>query len=264
MRRLACVAAGLVAVSLSAAPRARAQDTTRKQVAPPAAADTDSTARPSLPVNGLLLRAQHVRYEMTVVSPDSTHVVGMRDVDAQLSTYGAFPAWRIVETRSGAVASVDTLYASYTDLRPLHWSSTQGLSRLALEFTPDSIYGGTSGPSGDHTIMMANRGDLLAGAPMTELALQQIPLSVGRVDSVSVLVIDLGSSRILPATLSVDGEQDVTTGMGRAHCWVVTLNTALGVRRMWVAESDPVVVQTRQDIPGMPNSVLVERLVSRR
>lgn len=264
MPRLVRVAAGLVALSLSLARPARAQDTTREQVAPPPAADTDSTVRPSLPVNGRLLRAQHLRYEMTVVSPDSTHVVGMRDVDVQLSTYGAFPAWCIVETRSGAVPSVDTLYASYTDLRPLHWSSTQGLSRLALEFTPDSIYGGTSGPSGDHTVMMANRGDLLANAPMTELALQVMPLSVGRVDSVSVLVIDLGSSRILPGTLSVDGEQDVTTELGPAHCWVVTLNTALGLRRTWVAESDPVVVQTRQDIPGMPNSALVERLVSRR
>jgi len=108
------------------------------------------------------------------------------------------------------VPSTDSLYLSYVDLRPLHWTSVLGArSRMAIEFTADSAYGGTSGPSGNQNIVLAHGRDLLAGAAMTEVVLQLVPHRVGRVDSVSVLAVDLGSARIVPGALSVDGEQDL-------------------------------------------------------
>lgn len=196
-----------------------------------------------------------------MVWPDSAHVIGTRSLDVTQSSYGAFPAWLLVQRRNGTVASTDTLYLSYVDLRPLHWTSVIGPSRLALEFTPDSIYGATSGPSGNQNISLPRPGDLLAGGPMTELVLQLMPHGVGRVDSVSVLEIDLGDHRIVRATLTVDGEQDVEAPLGRMHCWVVSLSTGDRTARYWVAEADPVVVQVRQDAPGLPGVVFEQRLI---
>lgn len=243
---------------------ARAQDTTARSGVP-VAADTDTVPPRALPVNGLLLRPQQLSYEMRLVFPDSTHLVGTRDVDIEHSTYGAFPAWLIAETRTGSVPATDTLYLSYVDLRPLHWTSTLGgQSRMALEFTADSLYGGTSGPSGNQSIMLAHGRDLVAGSAMTEVVLQLMPHRVGRVDSVSVLEVDLGASRIIPGALSVDGEQDLDTALGRFHCWVISLTTPDGVVHYWLSESDPVVVRMRQDLPHRPGVVFEEALVDRR
>jgi len=261
-RRLA--PAVLVAAALLTARTAAAQDTSARAAAASGAVDTVPPPPRTLPVNGVLLRPQHLRYQMSVVTPDSTHLVGFRNVDVEQSSYGAFPAWLIVQTRDGGVPSTDSLYLAYVDLRPLHWSSVIGQARLALEFTPDSIYGATSGPSGTQNINLPRPGDLLAGAPMTELVLQLMPHRVGRVDSVSVLAIDLGARRILPGALSVDGEQDLETPMGRMHCWVISLTTAQATARYWVSESDPVVVQTRQELPGRPGAVFEQKLVSGR
>jgi hypothetical protein len=250
--------AGALALALLVAPRrAAAQDSTVHRTTPAAA---DTVPPRTLPVNGVLLRPQRLQYRMSMVWPDSTHVVGTRTVDVTQSSYGAFPAWLLVQTRDGSVPSIDTLYLSYVDLRPLHWTSVIGPSRLALEFTPDSIYGATSGPTGNQNISLARPSDLLVGASMTELVLQLMPHAVGRVDSVSVLEIDLATHRIEPAALTVEGEQDVDTPMGRIHCWVVSLSTTARTARYWVAESDPVVVQIRQDAPGLPGVVFEERL----
>ncbi len=257
MRR-AAIAAWLAAAFLLAPRAGAAQDTG----AVPAARPPADTLRPrALPVNGVLLRPQHLRYRMSMAWPDSSHVVGTRTLDVTQSSYGAFPAWLLVQRRDGSVPATDTLYLSYVDLRPLHWTSVIGPSRLALEFTADSIYGATSGPSGNQNIALPRAGDLLASAPMAELVLQLMPHGVGRTDSVSVLEIDLGSYRIVPGALTVDGEQDVDTPLGRMHCWVISLSAADRSARYWVSESNPVVVQIRQDAPGLPGAVFEQRLV---
>ena len=123
------------------------------------------------------------------------------------------------------------------DFRSLHWSSLLGLARMTVDFTDDSIVGATSGPPGRQTIRLANRGDLLVGAPMTEFALQGMQLAVGRQDSVTVLLIDLGQTRNrAPAVIAVDGEEDVVTPQGRVHCWVVTLRAGDAASRLWVSQ----------------------------
>jgi hypothetical protein len=256
------IARWALAALLAAPATVRAQGTVPAQ--PPAAADTTPPAR-TLPVNGVLLRPQHLRYQMSVVTRDSTHVLGVRTVDVTQSTYGAFPAWLIADARGGLVPSTDTLYLAYMDLRPLHWTSVVGgRSRLALEFTADSIYGATSGPSGNQNIQLPDPRDLLAGAAMTELVLQLMPHNVGRVDSVSVLQVDLGSNQIVPGAVTVEGEQDVTTPQGAVHCWVVSLSTPLGSAHYWVAEDNPMVMQIRQDLPGTPGAVFEQTLIGGR
>lgn len=259
----AFAAAALAAIALTATPAlARSQDSS--QAAPPMAADTDTVLVRTLPVNGLLLRPQQLQYAMRVISPDSMHFVGDREVTITQSSYGGFPAWLVVETRGGGVPSMDTLYLSSVDLRPLHWSSTIGGARMAIEFTADSMYGATTSPAGNQNIVQAHGHDLLAGSAMTEAVLQVMPHAVGRVDSVSVLTVDLGSARILAGVLSVDGEQDLDTPAGREHCWVITLTTAVGSVRYWVTEAQPVVIQTRQAMPGRPGIEFEQTLVSRR
>jgi hypothetical protein len=261
--RGARAAVAAAAIVWGVAPRTLgAQDTSRAQ--PPVPADSTPALPRTLPVNGLLLRAQHLRYEMNVVSADSTHVVGFRDVDLRQSTYGAFPAWLLVETRGGPVPTVDSLYLSYVDLRPLHWSAQIGRAHMALEFTADSVYGATTSPAGNQNIVRGHGHDLLAGDGMTAAVLQLMPHAVGRVDSVSVLTVDLGSAQILPGALSVDGEQDIDTPAGRRHCWVMSLSTPAGTVRYWVSEANPVVVQSRQVLPGRPGVDFLQTLISRR
>jgi hypothetical protein len=255
------VTAALLALGLAVAPpRAQAQDTSATGAVVPA----DTAPPRTLPVNGLLLRPQHLSYDMQVLFPDSTHDVGMRYVDVEHATYTFFPAWVIADTRTGSVAAVDSLYLSYVDLRPLHWTSILGdRSRMAIEFTPDSLYGGTSGPSGNQTIAMAHGRDLLAGSAMTEVVLQLMPHGVGEIDSVTVIEVDLGASRIVPGAVSVDGEQDLDTAVGRVHCWVISLTTPDGTVRYWLSESDPVVVRTRQELPHDPGVIFQQTLVER-
>jgi hypothetical protein len=236
--------------------------------APPARApsDTDSLAHapPALGINGLLLRPQHLRYEMVTAVHDTAHVVGTRDVDLRSGSYGAFPAWIVSDVRGGRVPGADSVYFSTVDFRPLHWSSVLGDARLALEFTPDSIYGGTSGPTGNQNIALGNRGDLLANGTMVNLALELLPLTVGWQDSVSVLLVDLGTARIVPAVLTVDGEEDIAgPGGGRVHCRVVTLQAGTISARYWVSTVNPTVVRMRQELPDRPGEVFEQRLLSR-
>lgn len=259
----AATAAAVIAVLSAAVPApSAAQDSVRVDTAP--AVQRPDTAPPrALPVNGLLLSPQHLSYRMIVQFPDSEHVIGTREVDLQRSTYSGFPAWLAVETRWGSVVTVDSLYMAYVNLRPLHWGSTIGSARMALEFTPDSIYGATSGPTGSQNIVLGHGFDLLAGSAMSEIVLQLVPHTVGRTDSVSVLEVDLGSARVLPGALSVVGEQDIDTADGLVHCWVVSLSVGDSAVRYWVSESDPVVVRTRQDLPGQPGVAFEQRLISR-
>lgn len=87
---------------------------------------------------------------------------------------------------------------------------------------------------------------------------------MGREDSVSVLLVDLGRSEIVPAVIAVEGEEDVVTGLGRVHCWVVTLRARAAASRLWVSQSAPVVVRTQQALPGRPGTILQLELTQRR
>jgi hypothetical protein len=231
---------------------------------PPPPPSPDTTPRPLFALNGLLLHPQRLRYDLTVVTADGGHVIGQRDVELRQTSLDAIPSWMVVETRTGTVPSNDTIYLSNLGLQPLRWTSVLGLARLSIDFTADSILGATSGPPGRHAIALPNRADLLVGAPMTELALQILPLSVGRQDSVAMLVVDLGRSEILPATISIDGEEDLVTVLGRVHCWTVTLMAGDLSTRLWVSTENPVVVRTRQSLPGRPGATLQQELTQRR
>ena len=224
---------------------------------------SDTLPKPALALNAQLLHVQHLRYRMSLLSADSTIVVGDRDVDVSRGTYGGAPAWVVVETRTGNVPATDTVYLSEPDFRPLHWTSVLGSARLIAEFTGDSILGATSGAAGRRTIQLPNRGDLLVGAPMTEVALQILPLATGRRDSVTLLLLDLGASRIVQAIIEVDGEEDVATPAGTIHCWVVVLRAGGVAEWMWVRQSNPVVVRTRQELPGRRGVAFEQRLMER-
>jgi hypothetical protein len=247
-----------LAIALLAGHPARAQNP------PPPPPPPDSAARPSFTLNGLLLQPQRLRYDLAVVTADSTHMVGQRDVELRQTSLDAIPAWMVVETRTGTVPSSDTIYLSNLGLQPLRWTSALGLARLSIDFTPDSILGATSGPPGRHPIALPNRPDLLVGAPMMELALQILPLSLGRQDSVAMLFVDLGRSEIVPATITVDGEEELATAQGKVRCWTITLRAGDLSSRLWVSQANPVVVRTRQSLPGRPGVTLQQELTQRR
>jgi hypothetical protein len=190
---------------------------------------------------------------------DSTRSLGERSVQLSRTTYAGQQAWEIVETHgAGANASVDTLVADYTTLMPLHWGATQQMptsgtlvaaARVAIEFRVDSMIGVISAPSGRRTIVAPMPGGALLTAGHTETALRALPIGGGWRDSVSVVVTDLSKTTVVPAALTVTGEELLLTTAGSFDCWVASLATDVGQTQYWVAKADRIVVKVSQVLP---------------
>ena len=62
----------------------------------------------------------------------------------------------------------------------------------------------------------------------------------------SLLLVDTGTPRALPAELTVEREERVLTALGEADCWVVLLRAGAMEERLWVEKSRRAVVRTEQ------------------
>jgi hypothetical protein len=190
---------------------------------------------------------------------DSARSLGERSVQLARTMYAGQQAWEIVETHgAGANASVDTLVTDYTTLMPLHWGATQQMptsgtmgaaARVVIEFRADSMIGVISAPSGRRTIVAPMPGGALLTAAHTETALRALPIGAGWRDSVSVVVTDVAKTTVVPAAVTVTGEEQLLTTAGTYDCWVVLLATDVGQTRYWVAKADRIVVKTSQVLP---------------
>jgi hypothetical protein len=193
-------------------------------------------------------------YEVFVQSPDSSVGLGQREVVLDTSTYSGAPAWLLVETRGGLVPVAESLYLA-RDMRPMHWSSVLGVARLAIEFVGDSLYGATSGPMGKHNIVLGGRPDILVSGAMVELLLSLLPLTVNWTDSVAVLSVDLGTSQIVPAELSVVGEEQLMLDSLTARpAWVVTLRAGDRHILYWIDKETGAALRMQQPLPSNAGS----------
>jgi hypothetical protein len=190
---------------------------------------------------------------------DSARWLGERSVQLRRTIYGGAPAWEIVETHgSGASAAVDTLVADLSTLAPLHWGATLQLpssgsmgfaAKAVAEFRADSMVGFITAPSGRRNMIQSVPVDAFVTAGQAETALRGLPLATGVKDSVSLLLTDLARTAVVPAMLTVTGEDHVTTTAGSYDCWVVVLATDAGQTQYWVSKTDRIVVKGSQLVP---------------
>ena len=81
---------------------------------------------------------------------------------------------------------------------------------------------------------------------MTERIVEMLPLRAGYRAAASLILVDMGTPRALPAELSVDREDRVRTSAGDADCWVVLLRAGAMEERLWVDKGRRLVVRTEQ------------------
>jgi hypothetical protein len=238
----------VIALLVVAGSEGRAQDTT---VAP---------RRHILPFDTTRVQPFRRFYDIIVHGTDSANAVGTSALSLEAAVYAGAPAWLLIETRTGVVPSVESLYVA-PDLRPLHWSSTLGAARLGTEFVRDSIYGAVTGPSGKHNIVLAGRPDLMVSAPMVAMVLPLLPLSAQWADSVGVMTVDLASSAVSPAELVVVGEEDfVVDSTLTRPTWVVALRADSRNVLFWVDREIPAVLRVQQLLPPHVGRLLEYRL----
>jgi len=242
----ALVALALLAGSVRAA-RLDAQDassTSAGVVAPSEAIDSVSTfERP----NGAAVRASVRTYRLSLLRDAGPTSLGTRTVEVSESMLGGAPAWLIAERRTGsAVATTDSLWVGRADLTPLRWVATVDRTQLAASFSRDSIFGALQSYSGRGSFTATLLPGALVTPGMAERVVELLPLANGYRAGASLVLVDVGTPRALPAEIAVEREERTRTSAGDVDCWVVVLRAGAMEERLWVDKSQRLVVRTEQ------------------
>lgn len=222
-------------------------------------ADTGAGRR--LRVVAASLRPSELVYQTMLDRDTVSTPLGTRTVSVTSATYAGVPAWLMVETRtSETISAADSLYASFLSLSPLHWSASIGSARLATEFRGDTAFGGTSAPSGRRSIVTSMPSGTLVSGAMLETVLRLLPLQLAWEDSANILSVSVSGNSVLPARVSVIGEDHVRVPAGEFDCWVVSVRADPARGLYWVTKQDPIVVRSAVDVPGLGSAQLVSAL----
>jgi hypothetical protein len=220
----------------------------------------DSAAR-RLRVDASRLQPSEFAYQTTLERDASTTVVGTRTVTVSPTNYAGTPAWLLLETRlDNGIPAADSLITSVGDLRPIHWSSPLGDSRLSMEFRGDTAYGATSVPGGRRSIVAVIPRRSIINAAMLETVLRLAPLQTAWEDSTAVVTVSASGNAVLPARLSVIGEDRVRVPAGTFDCWVVSVRADQARGMYWVTKQDPIVVRSTLEVPSLGGAQLVGAL----
>ena len=91
---------------------------------------------------------------------------------------------------------------------------------------------------------------MLAGALVTpgmaERVVEMLPLATDYRAVASLILVDMGTPRALPAELAVEREERARTSVGEVDCWVVLLRAGAMEERLWVDKSRRAIVRTEQ------------------
>lgn len=227
----------------------------------PAQVPTTDTTQHHFRLDASALRPGQFVYETTLERNSTTTILGSRTVTVARTTYNATPAWLLLETRSNdGIPSVDSLLTDVTGLHPLHWSSTQGLSRLGAEFRGDTAFGATAAPSWRRSIIAVVPNGTMVSSAMLETALRLLPLQTGWEDSTTALSITLSNTAVVQTRLSVIGEDRVRVPAGTFDCWVVAVHADAARGLYWVTKQDPQIVRSVLDVPTLGGAQLVNAL----
>jgi hypothetical protein len=237
--RIALVALGAWPCALAAQ-----QDT----VAPPGvvAPATDSIGPFERP-DGALLRRGSSTFRLTLQRNGSVTPLGTRTVDVSESQLGGTAVWLIAERRAGTVVPTsDSLWLTRTELAPERWVASIDRTQMGASFSKDSVFGAIQSYQGRASFSSAVAPGALLTPGMTERILELLPLRTGYHALASLLLLDWGTPRTLPAELLVEREDRVRIGAGDVDCWVVLLRAGSIEQRFWVSRSDRRVVRTEQ------------------
>jgi hypothetical protein len=212
-------------------------------------------------IDASALRPGQFIYETSLERNATTTILGSRTVTVARTTYNGSPAWLLLETRiTNGVTATDSLITDAGGLHPLHWSSSQGLARLAAEFRGDTVFGATAAPSGRRSIVSVMPSGTIVSSAMLETALRLLPLQTGWEDSTTVLSLTLSNTSVVPTRLSVMGEDRVRVPAGTFDCWVVAVHADQSRGLYWVSKSDAQVVRSALDVPSLGGAQLVSAL----
>jgi hypothetical protein len=224
------------------------------------AQDSVAAKKHVLPLNIAQTQTFQRSYSIVVKSVDSTFVIGQRDVGLVSTTYAGAPAWLLFEKRTGIIPAVESLFVM-PNLRPVHWSAVLGAARLGAQFVGDTIYGATSSPTGKRSIVTASRPDLLVSAAMVEAFLPLLPLAIGWSDSAGILAVDLSTTTIVPAEITVIGEEHLSIdGTARRPTWVVAVKTEPRYVLFWIDKETGATLRVQYALPAQGGALLEYRL----
>jgi hypothetical protein len=215
------------------------------------------------PVDATSLRPTRFSYEVTLTRDGIAQPLGAQTISFTDATYAGAPGWLILEARDGGgVPALDSIVATRDRLIPLHWGALMGQSRLAAEFTRDSIYGATSSPLGRKSLIGPAPRGVIASEGMLDGLLQLSPIEVGWTADATLLVADLTGTRLLAGRLTAEREEDVSVPAGNFPTWVVSLRTGNAEKWLWVSKEHRIVVKSSQAIAQLGGAVL-DRVLTR-
>lgn len=198
--------------------------------------------------NGSMVRAGTSVYQLTLVLPGQPPMpLGVRTVDVTDAMIGGVPGWLIAERRTGsAVPTTDSLWVTRADLSPERWAATVDRTQLGASFNRDSVFGAVQSYRGRSSFGVAlPPGALLTGGMVDRIA-ELLPLRLGYRASASLLMVEPGAPRTLPAELVVERDERVRVGAADVDCWVLALRAGVMQERLWVSKDAPRVVRTEQ------------------
>ena len=240
--RAALVVAALAIVAPLAA---QEPSSTPPGVVAPSAA-SDSLLPFERPV-GAPMRTGASTYRLSLLRPAGATSLGERTVEVTESLLAGAPAWLVAEHRTGsAVATTDSLWLARAELAPLRWVGTIDRTQLAASVAHDSIFGALQNYAGRSSFSAPLLPGVLVTPGMAERIIEMLPLRAGYHAAASLILVDMGTPRALPAELAVEREERIRTSAGDADCWVVLLRAGVMEERLWVDKGRRMVVRTEQ------------------
>ena len=236
----------LALVALGALPSALAaqegSSTPAGVVAPPA----DSVGPFERP-DGALLRPGTTVFRLTLQRDGQSTPLGTRTVDVTESQLGGASGWVIAERREGTVVPTsDSLWLTRAELAPERWVASIDRTKMAASFSKDSMFGAIQSYQGRASFSSGVAPSTLITPGMTERIIELLPLRVGYHALASILLVDAGTPRTVPAELIVEREERARVGTRDVDAWVVLLRAGSIEERLWVSKDDRRVVRTEQ------------------
>ena len=234
----------------------------RGQVIPPASMPpsvaTDSLASFERP-NGALMRPGTLLYALSLVKPAGEVVpLGVRTVVVSDAAIGGHAGWLIADARTGTVVpTTDSVYLTRADLMVERWSASIGRSQLGASFTRDSAFGAVQTYQGRTSFSLAVPTNVLPSAASLERVLELLPLREGYHAAASLLLVEGGAPRVVPAEILVERLEGLAVGGQTIEAWRVALRWEAMEQRLWVARAESRVIRTEQ---AVSSGVMVSEL----
>lgn len=199
-------------------------------------------------------------YDIIVHRRDSATTIGEREVSLEPSEFAGTTGWLLVERRTGAVPSAESLFVAQ-DLRPVRWSSALGVARLAAVFLGDTIMGAATLGTVRQNLLVAGRPDLLVSGAMVELVLGLLPIEEEWSDSAAVLSMGIATRDVVPVELVAVGRELLPMdSVSVRPTIVVALRSEQRSALYWVDTDTRAVLRMQQVLPPHVGILLEYRL----